>query len=288
MITPNDRPAMRPASEEVMQMAYTTIDYQKRGPVGVLAFNRPEKLNALSSEMKTELKRCLSAAADDPDTRVLILTGKGRAFSAGGDLNNFKEAYEAFRRNKSDDSFADPDLPKAFIDFPKPLIAAVNGPAVGFGLTVSLTCDIRIASQKAFFSCAFVRIGVSPEFGSSYFLPRLVGYGKAAELTLTAQSVDADEALRIGLVNRVVAPEDLMSEALHMAETIGAFSQAAIVKSKALLRHGLQSTLEQVLNYEGLVFRHLMQTEAHYAAVCQTIERLQADNGPVKDRGDDS
>jgi enoyl-CoA hydratase/carnithine racemase len=257
-------------------MHYTTIDYEKRGAVAILSLNRPDALNALSRDMKNELKECMQRAAGDADVAVLILTGKGRAFSAGGDLHNFKRAYEAYRDKGPDESFADPALPKAFIDFPKPLIAAVNGPAVGFGLTVSLICDIRIASDRALFNCAFVRIGVTPEFGSSYFLPRLVGYGKAIELTLTAQPIDAAEALKIGLVNRVTPHDMLMPEALEMAAGIARFPKEAVRASKALLRHGYQSTLDQVMAYEGLTFLQLMRTESHYRAVCHTIERLRA------------
>jgi len=255
-------------------MLYSAIDYEKKGTTGILRLNRPEKLNALSPQMKTELLHCLGQAAGDDGVRVLVLTGKGRAFSAGGDLQTFKHAYEVYRRGDADDGFTDPVLPRAFIDFPKPMIAAVNGPAVGFGLTVSLTCDIRVASEQALFICAFVRIGVTPEFGSSYFLPRLIGYGKAAELALTAQRVDAAEALRIGLVNRVVPHGRLMDETLAMAETIGQFPPAAVQAVKTLLRHGMHSTREQVIDYEELSFRHLMKKREHYDAVCATIEAI--------------
>jgi 2-(1,2-epoxy-1,2-dihydrophenyl)acetyl-CoA isomerase len=260
-------------------MNYTTIEFEKKGPVGILSLNRPETLNALSPDMKTDLMACMHRAADDDDLAVMIITGKGRAFSAGGDLNNFKRNYEAWRQGRSDATIADHNLPKAFIDFPKPMIAAINGPAVGFGLTVSLICDIRISSDQAMFSCAFVRIGVTPEFGSSYFLPRLVGYGKAMELALTAENFDAYEALRIGLVNRVTPHAELMSEAMQMAEIIGQFPRQAVLKCKALFRHGYHSTLDQVMQYEGLTFRHLTQTEDHYRTVCDTLARISKAKG---------
>jgi enoyl-CoA hydratase/carnithine racemase len=257
-------------------MNYTSIKFEQEGPLGILSLNRPKALNSLAPEMKTELKDCLQRATKNESLRVLILTGEGRAFSAGGDLHNFKKSYEAWHGEARDISFVDANLPKAFIIFPKPIIAAVNGPAVGFGLTVSLTCDIRIASDQSVFSCAFVRIGVTPEFGSSYFLPRLVGYGKAAELIMTAQTIDAAEALRIGLVNRVVPHAELMSAAKEMASTISQFPKEAIMMSKSLLRHGYHSTIEQSIEYEGLTFRHLMRQKAHYEMVCKTIEELSA------------
>ncbi len=165
-------------------------------------------------------------------------------------------------------------FPGSFIEFPKPLIAAINGPAVGFGLTVTLNCDIRLASKSAKFRCAFVRVGVTPEFGSSYFLPRLIGYGKAAELTFTARMFDAEEALEIGLINRIAEPDNLLSEAEQMAREIAGMPPGAVRMAKQLLRHGSHSTLEQVLEYEAFVFHHRTKTKEHYEAVCQTLEQI--------------
>jgi 2-(1,2-epoxy-1,2-dihydrophenyl)acetyl-CoA isomerase len=257
-------------------MDYSTIDFEKKERIGILSLNRPEVLNALSPRMREELVHCLDHVAGDEDLRVLILTGKGRGFCAGADLNMFKDAYEAFRSGDEHQGFGDIDLPKAFIDFPKPLIAAINGPAVGFGLTVTLTCDIRIASEKAKFGCAFVRVGVTPEFGSSYFLPRLLGYGKAAELAFTARTIDAQEAAQIGLVNRVVGHADLLSECEGMARSISEMPTGAIRMTKQILRHGHHSTLEQALPYEGLVFQHQTRTREHYDAVCRILEQLKS------------
>jgi 2-(1,2-epoxy-1,2-dihydrophenyl)acetyl-CoA isomerase len=255
-------------------MDYRTIVFEKKEKIGILSLNRPEVLNALSPRMREELAHCLDHATNDDDVRVLILTGKGRGFSAGADLNMFKDNYEAFRAGNEHQKFGDINLPKAFIDFPKPLIAAINGPAVGFGLTVTLTCDIRIASEKAKFSCAFVRVGVTPEFGSSHFLPRLVGYGKAAELAFTARIIDAQEAAQIGLVNRVVSHEALLRECEKMALAISEMPAGAIRMTKRILRHGQHSTLEQTLPYEGLVFQHQTRTREHYDAVCRILEQL--------------
>jgi 2-(1,2-epoxy-1,2-dihydrophenyl)acetyl-CoA isomerase len=257
-------------------MDYTTIAFEKKERIGILYLNRPEVLNALSPRMREELTHCLDHAANDEDLRVLILTGKGRGFCAGADLNMFKDAYERLRSGDEHQGFGDIDLPKAFIDFPKPLIAAINGPAVGFGLTVTLTCDIRIASEKAKFGCAFVRVGVTPEFGSSYFLPRLLGYGKAAELAFTARTIDAQEAAQIGLVNRVVSHESLLSECEEMARAISEMPVGAIRMTKQILRHGHHSTLEQALPYEGLVFQHQTRTREHYDAVCRILEQLKS------------
>jgi enoyl-CoA hydratase/carnithine racemase len=186
----------------------------------------------------------------------------------------FKQNYEDYQRDGTESGVEGVELPKAFIDFPKPLIAAINGAAFGFGLTVSLICDIRIASQSAIFSCAFARIGVTPEFGSSYFLPKVVGYARAAELAFTANDIDAQEAYRIGLVNRVVPFEELMSVSEAMANEIAALPKEAIVMAKRILRHGSQSTVEQSLPYESLVFHYCTGTAEHYKTVCETIARL--------------
>ncbi|MFW5908548.1 MAG: enoyl-CoA hydratase/isomerase family protein [Desulfosalsimonas sp.] len=255
-------------------MTYSTIEFEKKDHIGFLFLNRPEVLNALSEKMGKELADCLDKAASDDDIRVMILSGRGKAFSAGADLEMFKQRYESFREKGQPESTQRAELPKAFINFPKPIIAAINGAAVGFGITMPLNCDIRIASSGAKFSFAFARVGVTPEFGSSYFLPRMVGYGKAAELVFTAKMFDADEALDIGLINKVTEPEELLAEAENMARQIADLPASAIKEAKKLLRHGYQSTLEQVLDYEALVFQHATQSKGHYEAVCRIKEEL--------------
>jgi enoyl-CoA hydratase/carnithine racemase len=255
-------------------MHYKTIAVEKKDPVALLFLNRPEVLNALCDEMGHELLHFLREAASDDTIRVLILSGKGRAFSAGADLNMFKTRYENYKRTGGNDNAARTELPKAFIGFPKPIIAAINGPAVGFGITLPLNCDIRIASNQAKFSFAFARVGVTPEFGSSYFLPRLIGYGKAAELIFSARMFEAQEALEMGLINRIVDPDDLLAEAERMADQIARMPPAAVQAAKKLLRHGSHSTLEQVLDYEALIFQHATRTQEHYDAVSRIMAEL--------------
>lgn len=263
-------------------MDYQTIAVEKKGHVGILYLNRPEVLNALSEQMGNELIDFMTRAAADDDIRVLILTGKGRAFSAGADLNMFKENFLAYRQTGQSQNAARIELPKAFIDFPKPMIAMINGPAVGFGATLPLICDIRLASDQAGICFAFVRVGITPEFCSSYFLPRLVGHGKAAELVFTARMIHAGEALDIGLVNRVIPHDDLMAETEAMAQEIARMPAGAIRAAKALLRHGCHSTIEQVADYESLVFQSAAKTREHYEAVCRIMEALEAKKGMNK------
>jgi len=154
------------------------------------------------------------------------------------------------------------------------MIAAINGPSYGFGFTVTLTCDIRLASERAKFSCAFVRIGVTPEFCSTFFLPRLIGYGKAAELILTARPFDAHEALEMGAINKVFPHHRLLPEAKKMAKQIASMPPPAIQKSKELLRHGMQSTLDQVIQHEAKVFLDAMKTEEHQAALSKLLAQM--------------
>jgi 2-(1,2-epoxy-1,2-dihydrophenyl)acetyl-CoA isomerase len=259
-------------------MEYKEIELIREEGVAFIALNRPQVLNALSETMKVELIHALKETAEEDDIRVMILTGRGRAFCAGADLNRFVEFQERDKDHKKKIRFGSLDLPRAFIQYPKPIIAAVNGPSYGFGFTVTLTCDIRLASERANFSCAFVRIGVTPEFCSTYFLPRLIGYGKAAELIFTARPFDAHEALEIGAINRVFPHHRLIPEAKKMAQRIASMPPTAVQKSKEILRHGMQSTLDQVIQHESMVFLDSMKTEEHRLALTKLLAQMRSKN----------
>lgn len=255
-------------------MVYKTIELIREEGIALLYLNRPEVLNALNETMKNELIHALKETEEDDDVRVMVLSGRGRGFCAGADLHRFIEFQQRDKDHKKKERFGSIDFPKAFIQYPKPLIAAINGPAYGFGFTVTLTCDIRLASKRAKFSCAFVRIGVTPEFCSTFFLPRLIGYGKAAELIFTARTFDAHEALEIGAVNQIFPHHQLISEAKKMARQIASMPLPAIQKSKELLRHSMQSTLDQVIEHEAAVFLDAMKTEEHRAALNTLLTQM--------------
>lgn len=255
-------------------MDYQTLLVEKKDHVTTLYLNRPAVLNAFSDEMRTDLIHFFKSTAEDPKTRVVVVTGKGRAFSAGADLNVFKKRFEEYRRQGQKDGTFRKVLPKAVLAFPKPVIAAINGPAVGVGATMPLSFDIRLASTQAKFMFPFPRLGVTPEYCSSYFLPRVVGFGKAAELIYTAKMIDAEEALNIGLVSHVLSPEELLPEAEKMAREIAAMPPYAIETAKRLLIAGYQSTPEQMIEYETIVLQQAMQTEEHYEAVCKMLEDM--------------
>jgi 2-(1,2-epoxy-1,2-dihydrophenyl)acetyl-CoA isomerase len=239
---------------------------EDHGAVRLLTLNRPQQLNALNEDIKVGLMTALEAARLDEAVAVVVITGAGRAFSSGGDLKRF-EAMAQSGNWQARERFTDLDFPRAFTNFSKPLIAAINGVAVGWGFTMPLLCDVRLASSQAVFSCGFVRVGVTPEFGSSFMLPRMLGLGRAMELVLTARQFDAAEALSMGLVNRVIAPGELLPAALELAQGIARHPQPAVRMAKAILRHGADSSLEQTLGYEIDLFKQAMATPEHLAAV---------------------
>ncbi len=255
-------------------MPYKEIELIREDEIALVYLNRPKALNALTETMKNELIHALKETEEDEDIKVLILTGRGRGFCAGADLNRFIEAQQENPSQRRKFRFGSLDFPRAFIHYPKPIIAAINGPAYGFGFTVTLTCDIRLASEKAVFSCAFVRIGVTPEFCSTYFLPRLIGYGKAAELIFTARPFDAHEAFEWGAIDRIFPHRRLIPEAKKMAKQIASMPSPAIQKSKEILRHGMQSTLDQVIQVERSAFIDCMNTEEHRRALEQLLNRM--------------
>ena len=259
-------------------MEYKDIELIRKDRIAFLYLNRPKVLNALSETMMLELVRALKETEEDPNIRVLILTGRGSGFCAGADLNRFLQAQGKGDNPRKRAGFGLLDLPRAFVQYPKPIIAAINGPSYGFGFTVTLACDIRLASQRATFSAAFVRIGLTPEFCSTSFLPKLIGYAKAAELIFTARPFDAREALKMGAVNQVFPHNRLMPEAKKMAQQIASMPPMAVQRSKEILRHGMQSTVEQVIQYEARTFLDSMRTEEHQLALAKLLARMKFRN----------
>jgi 2-(1,2-epoxy-1,2-dihydrophenyl)acetyl-CoA isomerase len=255
-------------------MQFKAIIYETADRVATLSLNRPDSLNAFDEGMKKDLLKALSMASSDEKIRVAVFTGRGRAFCAGADLNRFKDDYEYFERTGEPPGFYDISLSRIFTSFPKLLIAAVNGPAVGVGMTMALACDIRLASERASFSCPFTRVGLTPEFGSSYYLPRLVGYARAVEWVLTGRTVKAQEAHSTGLINNIVAPEALLDEALKMAKDIAAMPEQAIDAARDLLRQALSSSLDETLEREMNVLHGLMISRGHYVAVCRLLDQM--------------
>jgi enoyl-CoA hydratase/carnithine racemase len=205
-------------------VAFEQIRYDAAGGVATLTLNRPDKLNAVTTVMIRELIAAFDAADADDAVRAVIVTGAGRAFCAGADLSAGAQTFDRGRRNSPEADGEHRDggglVALRIYDMKKPVIAAINGPAVGFGITMTLPMDIRIASSSARMGFVFSRRGVVPEACSTWFLPRLVGMQRAAEWVYTGRVFGADEALAGGLVSRVVAPDALMETALALAREI--------------------------------------------------------------------
>lgn len=210
--------------------------------VAVMTLNRPDRLNAITFRMFEEWQEVCSEVAADDELRALVVTGAGRAFCAGLDLADAAtlSGMTATEMMRGQESWA--DATAAFHRLAKPVIAAVNGAAAGAGFSLALAADIRLASPAARFNAAFIRIGLSGgDCGSSYFLPRVVGSGRAAEILMTGRFVDADEAAAIGLVNRVVPAEQLLDEAVGVAEQIAGNSPFGVMLTKRVLQQNVDA-----------------------------------------------
>jgi len=222
------------------------------GGVATLVLNRPEKLNPFGDDMREQLIEALDAAAAHGGIGALVITGAGRAFSAGGDVHHMVALKQ--RNAPFDEVRRLLEAGRAAIErlaaLPFPTLAAVNGPAAGAGLNLALACDLRIASDQASFGETFARIGLHPDWGGTYFLPRLVGLARALELCWTGDVIDAAEAMRIGLVNRVVAHADLVPTVTALAARLAAAPRASVRLAKQSLGAAFQRTLEQCLDAE--------------------------------------
>ena len=256
-----------------MTTEYSSIRWERKGPLGILTLDRPEDLNAIGPELYNELIYFTETLAREPDLKAVIVTGSGKGFSAGGDLQEFLSNSIAHQKQGGAIELFSNKLARKFLEVEIPLIAAVNGAAVGGGFTLSLTCDLRIASEEARFGAVFARVGLSPEYGSSFLLSRIVGLTKASELILTARVFDAQEALDIGLVNQVVPADQLMDSALALAGQIAALPPLSVRMAKRALRHGLESTLSQALDYEELAESHCFSSLDHQEAVRAFLEK---------------
>src|SRR5437660_3586911 len=231
-----------------MELRATMIRTQKENHITTITLDRPEKLNAFAGTMREELLAALRAAGEDEDCRVVVITGAGRAFCAGGDV----EYMAGLQKNGDVESFrklldAGRDIVTQIAGMPKPVIASVNGVAAGAGCNLALACDYRIASDNAKLGETFVKIGIHPDWGGTWFLPRLVGPSRALELLTTGRMVDATEALTIGMVDRVVPLADLPEQTLTLARAIAQGPPQAIADIKrALSASRTNSLLVQV------------------------------------------
>ncbi|MEE8385256.1 MAG: enoyl-CoA hydratase [Dehalococcoidia bacterium] len=255
-------------------MAVEGLDFSVEDGIATITFNRPERLNAVTEAMRTEVHRLATELRTDESVKVLVFTGAGDAFSSGADSSDLTADYSGA---------IEPHILKRPLGwwalpvrhFPKPTIAAIPGITAGTTFSLALACDFRIASEKARFSMVFVKRGLVPDNGATYYLPRMIGASKALELMLMGDTFDAREAERLGLVNRVVPHEDLMKVTREFAARIASGPSVAIELIKKGVYKGVSGDLEGQLDFETLAQRICFQTEDFKEGITSFLEKRQ-------------
>ena len=276
-----------PQEETALEGSGTAIDTgtglligDLRGGVATLTLNRPEARNALSDELTPALRRMIARLGNDPSVGALVITGAGTAFCAGGDVKGMggDPERERTRERSAGEKVLELQqrqrtLTGVLVGLPIPTIAALPGPAAGAGLSIALACDIRFAAASAFVTTGYARVGLSGDYGINWLLTRLVGTAKARELMFTADRVDAQTCLRIGIVNRVFADESLRSETAAFAARLAAGPRQAIALMKQNLERALTSDFPRALDAEAELLVRAAATEDHREAVRAFVEK---------------
>lgn len=254
------------------------IRLEQHGHVALLTLNRPDTRNALSGEaMFAAFEQTFAALNADLNVRVAILTGAGTAFCSGGNVAEMRDRTGMFAGSPEEIAQRYREgiqrIPRAFEALQVPIIAAVNGPAIGAGNDLACMCDLRIASSTARFAESFVKVGIVPGDGGCWLLPRVIGHARAAEMALTGDAIDAEEALRFGLVSRVVAPEALLDEAFRLAGRIAANPPRVLRWTRQLLQQARTGTLDEALHAAGRLQGQAHHTADHAEAVAAFFEK---------------
>jgi 2-(1,2-epoxy-1,2-dihydrophenyl)acetyl-CoA isomerase len=236
---------------------YETLTLEKRGHVGLLTLNRPDRLNAINRVMMGEVATAVAVAKADDEVRALVVTGSGKGFCAGADLMGAGQAV-AGKAAEPQNQFERLDemswvgrWAMMWAGFDKPTIGAINGVCAGAGMSTALACDVRIGCELSRFKSVFIERSLSPDSGLSFFLPRIVGYAAAADIIFTSRAVEAEEALRLGLLNRLVPAAELLDAALAYANEMTRWPPVALRVSKRVLQHSVEAGLEEALRYES-------------------------------------
>jgi len=254
---------------------FETIDVTLTDGVCTITLQRSDVLNAFNNVLTDELALALKDASKNIDVRVVVLTGSGRAFSSGQDLADLKEKYVPGHEPHLGEDLKkryDP-IVKTIRTMEKPVIASVNGVAAGAGCSLALACDMRIASEDASFIEVFVNVGLIPDSGSTWTLPRLVGFGRAMELCCTGRPVKAEEALAIGLVNKIVPQEELEEATLKLAKHLASLPAKAISLTKRLLNQSFENDFKEQLVQEAFAQETAGRTHDHFEGVVAFIEK---------------
>jgi 2-(1,2-epoxy-1,2-dihydrophenyl)acetyl-CoA isomerase len=262
------------AMSVAQQVGSQVVLEERSGAVITLRLNRPEKLNALNPEVNRSLVHALLRARDDKSVRAVVLTGAGRGFCSGGDVNYFRE----LRTRKAVHEFEvflkiGKEICLAIATMPKLVIAAVNGPAAGGGMSLALACDLRIASDQAMFKQAFAQIGLYPDMGATFFLPRLVGLSRASELFYTSEALSAKEACRIGMVHRSYPHDQFDAETRKLAEELAAGPPLAYRDVKRTMISDAHRELEQAIDEENRLQIHCFLSEDFAEGIAAFVEK---------------
>ena len=252
-----------------MSPDYETILYEKKDNVLVITLNRPERYNAINIQMNADLKDALKVAKEDPGVRVIVITGAGKAFCAGADVQDF--ASGKFREDISEGKVT--IHPYDFFKLYKPIIAAVNGVAVGFGTNLTLSCDIIYASEKASFGEFFIRMGLIPDMNGSFLLPKFIGIHKAKELIFSGKRVFAEEALKIGLVNAMFPHEELLPKTMEFANHLAEQAPLALALSKEAVNRGYNKVFGEMLKVEEEFQAKCYASADHKEAATAWVEK---------------
>lgn len=239
-------------------MSYENLIYDRHGDVAVITLNRPKTLNALNAALRADIHAAIEEVTNDDAIRALVLTGAGRGFCSGVDLTDSRSEDQGLSsQNIRLDEFDWMGRQAlALYGLNKPTIAVANGVAAGAGMSLALACDMRVGSEKSRFKTVFLERSNSTDAGMSFFLPRVIGYPRAADLIFTSRSVDADEAYRLGLLDRLFPHDQLMEEAMKLAKEMAFWPPLALRSAKRVLQHNSEVHLEEALRYEvaGLVY----------------------------------
>lgn len=250
---------------------YETIDFEMKDDVALLTLNRPDRLNAFTAQMNREIVNVCKEVAYNEQIRALLITGAGRAFCSGEDLASVSGAERVNHGDVLRQRYN--PMIEAIYRLEKPTVAAINGAAAGAGMSLALACDFRIAADNANLVEAFIHIGLIPDSGSCYFLPRIVGLAKALELAVLGDKISAEQAYQIGLVTKVVQANQLQEEALAFARKLAAMPTKAIGLIKRTIFHGLNHSLKETLEYEAYAQEIAGQTNDHHEGVQAFMEK---------------
>jgi enoyl-CoA hydratase/carnithine racemase len=269
---------------ESSSAAAPEVLYSVEGAIATVTLNRPERMNAISRPMLAQLSTCLLRAEADPEVRVVILTATGRAFCAGLDLAGATSATANDAQIGSGGPSAPVSValpknapPNVLFEMDKPTICAINGGAAGYGMDTALGCDIRIMAESSKLAPAFVKRGIVPESGGTWYLPRLVGWSKAAEIIFSGRTLSPAECLALGLASYVVPDAELMSRARALAAEIAGNAPLAVQSAKRLMRAGLEQTFSDHVDHVYLQFLALMRTDDAREGMVSFMQKRAAD-----------